>query len=274
MPGQIQLQIEGSNICNAACVFCPYPTMKRKKGTMSMELFRKLIDETVNLPLIEHLTFTGLGETLLDKHLVERIRYARSKMPDMMIDIYSNGTYLTKERIDELIDAGLSILYVSLNGVTAEKRQQVMFPHKPGHDDFAHVCEMLDYAIKKGEGRMKVVVKTIVSKDLMEGGESGEFLERWNGPAETGGNAFMHLEGNWAGAMWPMRVKPTSPCSRALQQIMVLWDGRVSLCCFDGEGDEILGDLNTSTIKEVFNGVKASGIREAHWNGRDRKSVV
>lgn len=272
MTPSIQLQIEPANLCNAACVFCPYPAMKRPKGTMSMDLFRKLMDEAATLPLIERITFTGLGETLLDRYLIERIRYARQRMPDMPIDIFSNGTFLTTEKIDALIEAGLSILYVSLNAVTAEKRQQIMFPHKPGHDDFEHVCDMIDYAIRHGEGRMKTIVKGIVSKDLMEGGESEQFFERWNGPTNKGGNGFLHLEGNWAGAVWKPRVLPTAPCSRALQQIMVLWDGRVSLCCFDGEGEEILGDLNHSTIKDVFNGQKAATIRELHWTGRRAES--
>ncbi len=33
----------------------------------------------------------------------------------------------------------------------------------------------------------------------------------------------------------------------------MLWDGRVSLCCADFDGRTILGDLNTSTIKDIWN---------------------
>ena len=65
-----------------------------------------------------------------------------------------------------------------------------------------------------------------------------------------------------------MRVVPTQSCARAFGQIMVLWDGRVSLCCFDGEGDEILGDLKTQTIREVYNAGRALEIRTAHAEGR------
>ncbi len=248
-------------------VFCPYPVMKRQKGTMRMELFRKIIDEAVSLPLIDAITFTGLGETLLDKFLIERIQYTRAAMPAIPIDIYTNGTYLTREKAEALRDAGLSLLYVSLNAVNKEKRQQIMFPDQPGYYDFDDVCDTLDYIIPRA-GKMRVIVKGIVSKDLMEGGDSEAFRQRWNGPTTEDGNAFLHLEGNWAGAQWPMRVKPVTSCSRALGQIMVLQDGRVSLCCFDNEGDVILGDLNTQTIREVYNGDKALNIRLAHVEGR------
>jgi hypothetical protein len=266
----IQLQIETLNICDARCLFCEYPQMKRPKGVMPMDLFRKIIDDAAGVPQISSITFTGLGETLLDEHLTDRIRYTRRKLRAIPIDIYTNGSRLTREVVDNLIDAGLSILYCSLNAVDAERRQAIMFPHRPGYDDFERLTGALDYGIEReraGSG-MRVVVKAVTAKDLMENSHADTFLARWGGPTNSGGNGFIHLEGNWAGAMWPMRVKPTEACSRALNQIMVLRTGEVSLCCFDGEGKEILGDLNTQTIREVFNGPKATGIREAHWNGR------
>lgn len=240
--------------------------MKRPKGTMRMDLFKRIIDEAAGLPLIDQITITGLGEPLLDRFLVERIRYVRRRMPAIPLDLYTNGNLLRPSMTDSLIDAGLSVLYVSLNAVTAEKRRDVM-----KLDDFDQVVDYIRYALKASiarSGKMRVVVKGIVSKDLMENGEQDQFLQQWGGPVDRGGSAFLHLEGNWAGAIWPMRVIMKAPCSRALNQIMVLQDGRVSLCCFDGEGREILGDLNTQTIREVFNGPRATFIRQAHFEGR------
>lgn len=260
----MQLQIECSAICNAACVFCPYPTMTRQRGTMDVDLFKKIIDEAAEIPLISMITITGLGEPLLDKHLFERLKYVRKKMPAIHLDLYTNGSYLTDAKIDEMIDAKVTVLYVSLNAANAVKRQQIMFPHN-GTDDYDFVCQQARKAIEKG---LKVVVKAVTSKDLMEHDERDQFKEAWGGFVDDGGNAFMHLEGNWAGATWPMRIKPTTACHRAISQIMVLWDGRVSLCCFDGEGEVTLGDLNRQTIREIYNGGKALEYRTAHMEGR------
>lgn len=257
----MQLQFEVTNVCNAACVFCPYPTMKRPKGNMDMDLFRRVADEAATIPVIDHITFTGLGETLLDLHLVDRIKYVRKIMPGILIDIYTNGTFLREKIVDDLHAAGLSVLYVSLNAVTASKRMQVMKVN-----DFDNVIRGIEYALTKPN--WKVLVKGIVSKDLMEQGDNEDFTARWGGSHIRGGNAFLHLEGNWAGAMWPMRLKPTEPCGRALGQIMILQDGRVSLCCFDSEGDCTLGDLNTQTLREIYSGEKAISIRTAHVEGR------
>jgi hypothetical protein len=258
----MQLQIEPINVCNADCVFCPYGQMKRLKGTMPMDLFSKIIDEAATISRIDHYTLTGLGETLLDPHLVDRIWYIRSKNKTALVDIYTNGSSLTEQKAVALRDAGLSVLYVSLNAVRAEQRKQIM-----RLNDFDRVVRALDAAISIASP-MKVIVKAVIAKDLMESGDTDEFIERWGGKSDEGGNAFIHLEGNWAGAMYPMRVKPTKACNRALDEIMVMQDGRVSLCCFDGEGDVVLGDLKHQTIREVFAGEKAVGIRQAHVEGR------
>src|SRR3972149_3969458 len=111
----MQLHLETIAICNAACVFCPYPTMKRPRGTMSMDLFRKIIDEAATISRIEEVCLTGLGEPLLDRQVVERLRYVRKKMPLIQTTLYTNGSLLSAEKVTALRDAGLGVLYVSLN---------------------------------------------------------------------------------------------------------------------------------------------------------------
>jgi radical SAM protein with 4Fe4S-binding SPASM domain len=44
----------------------------------------------------------------------------------------------------------------------------------------------------------------------------------------------------------------------------VLWDGRVSLCCADYDGRNVLGDLRTSSIAEVWNNQTYRAVRRQH----------
>lgn len=261
----MQLQIETINVCNADCVFCPYSKMTRDKGTMDLGLFRKIVDEAVTIPQITHVTLTGLGEPLLDRFLVERVRYVRAALPEAMIDIYTNGSYLRPAMTDALIDAGLSILNVSLCAANADKRVAVMHL-----SDFDTVVGYIQYAIQAAQvsGSMEVLVTGVQAKDLMEGSEADAFLAMWGGSHTKGGHAFLHLEGNWAGATWPMRVHMSEPCHRALNIIKVLQDGRMILCSFDAEGAMTYGNLHTQTMREIFNGPVATSVRLAHYEGR------
>ena len=259
----MQLQLETCAYCDARCLFCIYPRLQRPKGMMSMALFEKILADAATIPQIDSVTFAGLGETLLDSDILERVRRVRQTWKTIPIDLYTNGHRLTERIVDDLIAAGLTTLYGSLNAVTPAQREQIM-----GLRDFEETVRVLHYAQRQGEDRMKVIVLGISDKGLWDCGDSDTFLEAWGGPAAQGGSAWLHLEGNWAGHLWPMRVTPVNSCARALNTIMVLWDGRVALCCQDGEGEEILGDLTTQTIREVYNGGRALEVRQAHAEGR------
>lgn len=251
----IQLQLETIAICNAACVFCPYPTMKRAKGVMSDALFEKIVVDAADIPFISELSFQGLGEPTLDRKIVDRIKFAKDVKRGWMTTMFTNGHTLTADLAARLERAGLNKLYVSINASTPTGRKAVM-----KLDDYDKVVEATRAAMENSK-YMRVVPKGVVGMDIFAGQEVDDFKRFW------GETAFLHLEGNWAGATYDIRRPKEVSCRRALTQIMVLWDGRVSLCCFDGEGEVIFGDLNKQTIREVYNSPEASRYREAHATG-------
>jgi len=264
----VQLQLETTNRCQARCLFCTHPTMTRPQGVMDWDLYLKILDDAVQIPLIDQVTLTGLGETLLDPLLLKRVQAVRSRWAAIHLDLYTNGSLLTEALIDDLLAERLTVLYVSLNAVRPEQREAIM-----GLKDYDRVVDRIRYAGRRAAelgGKTRVVVLAISDKGLMEIDDPNQFLELWGGPSNQGGAAYLHLEGNWAGHLWPMRIPPTQSCARALTQIMVLWDGRVALCCQDGHGEEILGDLKTQSLREIYNGGRALEVRTAHAEGRRR----
>jgi uncharacterized Fe-S cluster-containing radical SAM superfamily enzyme len=264
----MQIQIENTTFCNAKCCFCPQPTMKRKKMTMPLELHKKIVDEACGIPHFDLLTITGLGEPLIDKNIVEKVRYSRKRMaPNVAVDVYTNGTLLTVDLAKEFADAGLNTLMVSLNAMRAEKRREIM-----GLNDYDRVVETIWKCFDAVKGSdLGIVVKAIVTKDLMEGDEQLKFMETWGGRLEEGGHAFLHLEGNWAGWNYKVRTTQTVPCSRALSTVMVLVDGRMSLCCQDAEGQVTFGDLNKESIRSIYQKKEYVRIRKAHIDGHRNK---
>jgi radical SAM protein with 4Fe4S-binding SPASM domain len=243
--------------------------MTRAKGAMPMDLFRKIIDEAALIPLIDKVTIAGLGEPLLDKTLIEKLKYIRKKMKIGCLDIYTNGSLLTVDIVKEMMKIPVSMIYVSLNAVNTDQRHELM-----GLYDYDHVESVLHEAIKiTKDTSTKIIVKAVTGKDLIEPDDNNVFMEKWGGSYNgADGNAFMHLEGNWAGKTFPMRIKPKNVCARAFEQIMVLWDGRVSLCCFDSDGEVILGDLKTQSLKEIYAGGEALRYRQAHA-GNNRSTL-
>src|ERR1051325_10347556 len=99
------VQIESTNICNAKCVFCPRDEMHWAQGVMSRELFRKVVDECAALG-ITHVRMHNYGEAFLDRHLTEKVRYAKDK-GIKEVGMISHGSPITEKVARAVIEAGL-----------------------------------------------------------------------------------------------------------------------------------------------------------------------
>ena len=253
----LQLQLETIAACNARCVFCTYPSMRRPKGRMEDAVFEKIVNDAAEMSMfIDRIFLQGLGEPLMDKAIVERVHYVRGKFPNAEISIFTNGTLLTPTMSARLKGAGLSQLVVSLTGTNAEERKGAM-----GLDDYNTVAMQIDVARKI----LPTKVKLIASRDLIAdmNTTAAAFVERW------GQDAMVTWEGNWAGESSKFRGAPhVKACHRALEQLMFLWDGTMALCCFDGEGHMTFGNVKDKTVLELWEGPERTRVREQHLSGK------
>lgn len=64
------------------------------------------------------LCFHIYNEPLIDPRLFEFIKYAKIKLSDVRIEIYSNGYYLNQTMVTELQDVGVDILIVTAYGIS------------------------------------------------------------------------------------------------------------------------------------------------------------
>jgi radical SAM protein with 4Fe4S-binding SPASM domain len=233
--------------------------MGREGGVMSMDLYRKIVDEAATIPLIDQVVLHGLGEPVLDRHLEERIEYARQVRPGWSIEIYTNGVYLDPARFESLKAAGLTSVVFSVNAVRSEQHEAVMGLV----GKYVTVCENATYAIAN-RGEVGVEIHAVSNDDQFTEADRIEFYSLW-GSAYHGGHGVCVREMNWAGLNRTMvEIKSNECCARAIGQIYVMYDGRVTMCCLDPSGQTVFGDLNKQTIKEVYNSDYYSMFRGLH----------
>ena len=270
----IQLHVATVNTCNAACHFCIYskPENDYPRGVMDMGLYRKIIDEAKTIPQIDSVAFSSLGEPLLDRFLVERIRYAREARPDWTpIEVYTNGVSLTPAKFEALKAAGVNSVTISLNAATAAQHEEIMGLK----GKFGTVTANARYAADHADG-VDVLVKAVRDDEHFRLSDQVQFLNTWGyrlRPDLGGGVGQVVMQANWAGGVKFIDARhkyfdPNERCQRALEQISVLWDGVVSLCCFDPLAKHKLGDLKTQTIREVYNSDEYVKFREMHAENR------
>ena len=110
---------------------------------------------------------------------------------------------------------------------------------------------------ESGRARPKLILSFVRQQDSED---ERAFIQEWSGVADKVHITDLH---NWAGTL-NTQSNVGYPCYRLWLTFTVLWDGRVSLCCADFDGRHVLGDLRTSTIREVWNSPAYRAVRRQH----------
>jgi sulfatase maturation enzyme AslB (radical SAM superfamily) len=248
------VQIESTNLCNAKCVFCPRDEMHRRQGVMDVDLFRKIVDECAALG-ITHVRVHNYGEPFLDKQLVEKVRYAKQR-GIAEVGMISNGSLISEEIARGMIEAGLDAINISVDAAGKE-----VFERTRLNLDYDTVIGNIRTLVRLrgelGKKRPRLIL-SFVRQD--NSADEQAFIREWGAVADKIHITDLH---NWAGTLHE-RSNVRYPCYRLWQTFTVLWDGRVSLCCADYDGRNVLGDLRTSTIAAIWNSPAYRAVRRQH----------
>ncbi len=116
------LQIEISSSCNAACTYCP------QTGYKSVWSKRFLGPEVLDniMPFLHPKTYIhlqGWGEPFLHPHFFTMLESIKKQ--GFKVGTTTNGTLLSKEKIERLMDVGLDLLAFSTAGCSSEESDRI-----------------------------------------------------------------------------------------------------------------------------------------------------
>lgn len=254
------VSIQTTSLCNASCIFCPYPEIKRlfPSKVMDDQLFEKIINECrANTDL----TFINLfmnNEPLTDPHIAERIEYAKEALPGVFVNIYTNGFLLTEETVDRLKSSKFDWISISFHGIrkaTIEKTMGISY------DKTLHRINSFIKKVKREKGGhiKEFIGINFLKHENLTDEEKDEAISYWK---SKGISHVAYFPGyiSRAGNVKNLPVCDNKGkilgCSSVLEDEMIhiLEDGKVVLCCMDWRREVILGDLNKQSIHEIWNG--------------------
>lgn len=224
------IEIETLNRCNGECEFC---AVNRHDDTrplvrMKEELFYKIIDELAELHYTDKLAFHSNNEPLLDTRIEKFVQYARKKLPDACLFMYTNGSLLTPERYLQLMQhlTYMVIDNYSIDGSYTEPIQKIV--------------NLLN---QNGNLRFRTTVDKISPKAIR---------------SSRGGNAPNKKN---------IKTR-NMPCINTYTSMVIRPDGKVSLCCCDTLGKVTMGDVSKESLKDVWYSEKFFAVRELIGKGR------
>ena len=101
------VEIETTTICNRSCGYCPNSLFDREKEFMEISVFKMIIDQLAEIGYQGHIHLHRYGEPLIDDRLVTLVSLVRQSLPSAVIDIFTNGDYLTSTNFKTLVHSGV-----------------------------------------------------------------------------------------------------------------------------------------------------------------------
>jgi hypothetical protein len=237
--------------------------MLRKKTIMDFATFKKAVDQYLEMGGKNISLTPVVGDPLLDPLLKRRLSYLANLKKDIRFYFYTNGILLNEKLNEFLLKLGPSFeLRISLGGLSEEEFTAIM-----GRKGFEQVWSNIVHLIQikkmlKYSAGLRVALRT--SEKTWVG-------SRWDYLTTQEELGTLSLEKPRYFDTWSQRIDseklnrhqlpriaPSSKrgaCVFLYTKPICLADGRISACgCRDMEGNLIIGDLKSSSLKNIWLG--------------------
>ena len=268
VPDHVQIQtITG---CNANCIFCPNGKSRQgvpKGRRMDWDLYRSIVDQCTELGIRRYSVYL-MNEPMLDRELAERVAYIsdRIKRPQY-VKVTSHGGLLTERMARSLLDSGLDKLKISVQSLNAERYRNIM--GLPLANTLKNINRFL--ALKQKGGYKLPRLEIVMVDSIQTHDEIPSMRRYWHDR-----NIKLYIEPveNRAdqqnirdAAVGEHRLRSFSWCRRLMEQIYILYDGRMVQCCADWEQRSIMGNLSTQRLADIWYGQRYTEYRRQFATG-------
>lgn len=254
------IDIELTNRCNFRCLMCPtgVGSVARRKGVMDKDIFHEILEQIA--PYKTPVRFVRWGEPLLHRNLIEYVMGL--KHIGSIVHINTNGSLLTEEVMDHLLEAELDSIKFSFQGIDKISYGQMrnidffdellskvkLLYTKRGNrkTPFIHVSTTITYETAEQVRSFKESVKNHV--DLATVGRT--VLERIDvekvNLSDDEKSMLRYLKSQES------VIKKHPECPEVFDKLSINWDGTVSACCADYDNKMLAGDLKINSLKEIW----------------------
>ncbi len=261
-----RITVELTNDCNVSCTFCNRQMIKMEIGYMQEELFCKIIDEAAKHLPVKLVPFFR-GEPLMHPQVIEFLQYAKKRGLGP-IQLASNALLLDDKMQDDLIMSGVDFISFSLDTID---REVYRCSRLTGNLDISeeNVKSMGRKCKKRREHGLFAPTLQVSTIDLDEYRPAQEeFITQWKEYVDIVRVYEQHDErGRLVNPEIQKKINVFSnrmPCRKIFTDMIIYWDGRLSLCNYDWDEIREIGDVTRMSLQDAWNSSEFEKIRKMH----------
>ncbi|KPA09273.1 radical SAM additional 4Fe4S-binding domain-containing protein [Candidatus Magnetomorum sp. HK-1] len=265
-PFPLNVYLDINTNCNLQCKFCIRGYAKDwkeltpsyfKNKRIGLDTFKMIIDEC-SYHGLQGLWFGG-GETLIEKNILEMIRYARNKkISDTCI--VTNGLLLTQNIIDTLFDIPITRISISVDAFKEETYKKLR------GGNYSKLMSSLQYLIDKKKSHKYLPIIRLTFIDLPENKDEKEaFINYWKNKVDVIDIQKMQ---QFNKSKIISINKRSIKCTFPWRSVMVMADGNVMPCCSLLVTEEnTMGNINKNSLKEIWDSNRFESFRQNMKDG-------
>lgn len=280
------LYVDPSSVCNLKCKFCPcggahddlWTDEKRRSiGIMQMDLFKKIVDDCTDFPnKIKVLRLYKEGEPLANPYFSEMVAYANKSGNFIGIDTTTNGTLLCPKLNREMVDAGLTRINISVEGLCGEDYKEICGTKIDFEKFRENIQDLYDH-----RGSCHIFIKTIVENcsEKDEAEKKERFYSLFGDMCDE--ISFEHIAPCWPGynkelfskevGVYGNKIQECVVCPRLFYILTINSDGAATRCIVDWNRKMLIGDVHDNTVPELWK--MMDEYRIEHLKGNRRKMI-
>lgn len=268
------LSIEPTNICNFKCVMCFQGTEKYMNigapfQNMTMECFNKIIEDlknwTENTYKIKIVKLYSTGEPLVNREICEMVKKIKEANVCEKIEITTNGSLLTSDMAEKIVDYGLDYLRISVYSVKDENNKRITKSEVSPLEIWNNVKYIREYRDSKGKKLPYISAKMIdtyseeniifqnMYKDVADEAYIDKAMNLSTGESTTeklyGEREAEAIKDINESRIFKNKIKA---CRYPFTHMTIRSDGSVVVCCSDWLLDTKYGDVNKNSLQEIW----------------------
>ena len=225
----------------------------------------------------------GFGEPLLNKELVRMARYLKEKSVCREIRIYTNGALLSPEMNQKLVDSGIDLIRISLEGLGSADYKKICEVNIDFDALVANIADLYGKSRGKCEISVKIANASIETEkdadrfyDIFEPISDYRFIE----DIVEGWPEFEEIvlpQGTIRADEWIWKKKDRkgySICTYSMTNMVVYANGYVGACPADWKFGTKYGDVRESSLKELWESRELRALQLMHLEGRREEIPV
>lgn len=233
---------------------------------MDFSLFKKIINDAAEID-VKRVHLYLHGEPLLHAEIVNMIAYIKSR--GLGISLFTNGMRLDREMGKAILMSGVNsadYITFSIQGYSREVHERLMV----GVNHEKVVQNIADFVTLRREcGVNGPIIQTVLYRMPENEHEVLQYIKRWEKVVDqalcsTITQSFEDYKRESAGLIPPKKKS----CRSLWERMTVYWNGDVTTCLEDVDGDYVVGNLENQSIKDIWNGARLSTMRRLHKEGR------